>query len=265
MATVYAGQTVPCDNAGIMTDTRPTLDDPCAALASPEIQSAAADLARDIFTQAFRHAAGEPVPFPLDTTHRHCLDWVQTAADADARALRMALLLTGLDQWGLAFSQAFDIQAIPPLSALIGALRTGLSPADEALFHRHYESLDATETAAIDFKIALRRQIHLALWHAMAAGENLESAEPILHTLGSQLLALDAGMPELGWRLAADTLAHIQLRLLDNPAAPELAQSGTQCLFASLRQAWPKDHYERILAQATQAVLSVQQARRTAH
>src|SRR5690606_31909748 len=189
-----------------MTQARSPLHDPCAALASPEVQAAAADLARDIFTQAFRHAAGESAPFPLDATHRHCLEWVQAAADADARALRMALLLTGLDQWGLTFSQAFGIQAIPPLTALIGALRTGLSPADEALFQQHYEALDATETAAIDFKIALRRQIHLALWHAMAAGENLESVEPVIQTLGSQLLALDAGMPTLGWRLAADTL-----------------------------------------------------------
>jgi len=248
-----------------MTEARSPFDDPCAALASPETQSAAADLARDVFTRAFRHAAGESDPFPLDALHTRCLDWVRADADPDARALRMALLLAGLDQWGLAFSQAFGIQAIPPLTALISALRTGLDPADEALFQQRYESLDATETAAIDFKIALRRQIHLALWHAMAAGENLESVEPVIQALGNQLLALDAGMPELGWRLAADTLAHIQLRLLDDPAATGLAQSGTQCLFASLRQAWPKDHYERILAQATQAVLAVQQTRRTAH
>ena len=248
-----------------MTQACPTtLDDPCAALVPPADQAAAADLARDVFTQAFRHAAGASSPFPLDTLHRTCLDWVQAGADADARALRMALLLTGLDQWGLAFSQAFGIQAIPPLTALIGALRTGLSPADEALFQQHYETLDATETAAIDFKIALRRQIHLALWHAMAAGETLDAVEPVIQALGSQLLALDANMPELGWRLAADTLAHIQLRLLDDPAAGGLAQSGTQCLFASLRQAWPKDRYERILAQATQAMLAAQQARRTA-
>ena len=248
-----------------MNQARPTLEDPCAALVSPETQAAAADLTRDAFTQAFRHAAGESSPFPLDTLHRHCLDWVQADPGTEARALRMALLLAGLDQWGLAFSQAFGIQAIPPLTALIGALRTGLSPADEALFQRHYEALETTETAAIDFKIALRRQIHLALWHAMAAGENLESVEPVIQAIGSQLLALDASMPDLGWRLAADTLAHIQLRLLDDPEAPELAQTGTQCLFASLRQAWPKDHYERILAQSTQAVLAVQQTRRTAH
>ena len=248
-----------------MTQARPTLDDPCAALTSPEVQSAAADLARDVFTRAFRLAASESSTVPLDTLHQRCRDWVQADASPQARALRMALLLTGLDQWGLAFSQAFGIQAIPPLTGLISSLRTGLSPDEEALFQQQYEALDLTETAAIDFKIALRRQLHLALWHAMAAGETLEAVEPIIQALGSQLLALDAGMPDLGWRLAADTLAHIQLRLLDAPAAPDLAQSGTQCLFASLRQAWPKPHYERIMAQATQAVLASQQARRASH
>ena len=249
-----------------MTQARSTLDDPCAALVAPDDQAAAADLARDVFTRAFRHAAGESSPFPLDALHDRCLDWVRADDRTDARALRMALLLAGLDQWGLAFSQAFGIQTIPPLTALIGALRTGLDPTADALFQQHYAALDATETAAIDFKIALRRQIHLALWHAMAAGDTLEAVEPVIQALGSQLLALDAGMPELGWRLAADTLAHIQMRLLDDPASTTgLAQSGTQCLFASLRQAWPKDHYERILAQATQAVLAVQQTRRTAH
>ncbi len=247
--------------------TRPTrqdtdLDDPFAALAPPGVQAQAADLARDAFTRAFRHAAAESSPFPLDTLRAQCLDWTRSDPDTEARALRMALLLAGLDQWGLAFSQAFGIQAIPPLTALIGALRTGLDPAGEARFQQQFERLNAVETAAIDFKIALRRQIHLALWHAMGAGESLESVEPVIQALGSQLLALDKGMPELGWRLVADTLAHIQIHLLEDPGVNEQAQSGTQCLFASLRQAWPKERHDRIMAQATRAVLAWQQARR---
>ncbi|MFC4299215.1 MAG: hypothetical protein WBF84_05335 [Castellaniella sp.] len=245
-----------------MTDARSDIDDPLAALAPPGVQSEAADLARDAFTRAFRHAAADASAFPLDALHTQCLDWVLADPDAEARAVRMALLLAGLDQWGLAFSQAFGIQAIPPLTALIGALRTGLAPADDARFQQQFEGLDATETAAIDFKVALRRQIHLALWHAMGAGDSLEAVEPVIQTLGSQLLALDAGMPELGWRLVADTLAHIQIRLLEDPGATALAQSGTQCLFASLRQAWPKAHHDRIMAQATQAVLAWQQTHR---
>lgn len=245
-----------------MTDARLDLDDPLAALAPPGVQTEAADLAQDAFTRAFRHAAAESSPFPLDALRARCQDWVRAVPGDEARALRMALLLAGLDQWGLAFSQAFGIQAIPPLTALIGALRTGLDPAEDARFQRQFEGLDATETAAIDFKIALRRQIHLALWHAMGAGESLESVEPVIQALGSQLLALDAGMPELGWRLVADTLAHIQIRLLEDPGDTGPAQSGTQCLFASLRQAWPKERHDRVMAQATRAVLAWQQARR---
>ncbi len=98
------------------------------------------NLARDAFTQAFRHAATEQTPFPLEALHTQCQDWVRAEPDADARALRMALLLAGLDQWGLAFSQAFGIQAIPPLTALIGALRTGLDPEDEARFQQQFET-----------------------------------------------------------------------------------------------------------------------------
>lgn len=245
-----------------MTDARLDLDDPLAALAPPGVQAEAADLARDAFTGAFRHAAAESSPFPLDALRARCLDWIRATPDDEARALRMALLLTGLDQWGLAFSQAFGIQAIPPLTALIGALRTSLDPADDARFQRQFEGLDAAEAAAIDFKIALRRQIHLALWHAMGAGESLEAVEPVIQALGGQLLALDAGMPELGWRLVADTLAHIQIRLLEDPGATGPAQSGTQCLFASLRHAWPKERHDRVMAQATRAVLAWQQTRR---
>ncbi len=245
-----------------MTDARPDLDDPLATRTPPEVQTEAADLARDAFTRAFRHAASDSSVFPLDALRTQCLDWVRADPDTGTRAVRMALLLTGLDQWGLAYSQAFGIQAIPPLTALIGALRTGLPPEDDARFLQQFEGLDATEAAAIDFKVALRHQIHLALWHAMAAGASLEAVEPVIQTLGSQLLALDAGMPELGWRLVADTLAHIQIRLLEDPGATALTQSGTQCLFASLRQAWPKERHDRIMAQATQAVLTWQQARR---
>src|SRR5690606_41641031 len=115
--------------------------------------------------------------------------------------------------------QSSAIRALRPLTSLLGALRTSLGPGDDARFQRQFDGLDATDTAAIDFKISLRRQIHLALWHAMCAGENLEAIEPVIQALGSQLLALDAAMPALGWRLVADTLAHIQIHLLENSGA----------------------------------------------
>ena len=50
------------------------------------------------------------------------------------------------------------------------------------------------------------------------------------------MLALDQRMPEFGWRLIADALASFQISLLaDAAGAGELAQEGTQQLFAALR------------------------------
>ncbi len=146
--------------------------------------------------------------------------------------MRLALLISGLDQWGLAYTQAFGLTAIHPLTALMGGLRTRLDAREESRFQQYFEQLDAVESDAIDFKVNLRRGIHLALWHAMAASESAEQVEAIrVHTLGSLMIALDQKMPELGWRLVADTLAHIQIGLLSGqaPASP-LAQEGTQQL-----------------------------------
>ncbi|WP_345798431.1 hypothetical protein [Castellaniella sp. MT123] len=237
------------------------ITDPLAGLALPQTQAEATRLAQRLFTLAFRQAAGSPASqSTLDELRDRGAAWCDAANSRDARALRLALLLTGLDQWGLAFSQAFGITAMPVLSALLGGLRTDLDPQEDACFQRWFAQIDAVEAAAIDFKIELRRAIHLALWHAMAAETDLEAAQPVLHTLGSLLLALDARMPTLGWRLVADTLAHVQIGLIDHPDLPELAQSGTRCLFAALREALPREHYERIMAHATQAVLGWQHA-----
>jgi hypothetical protein len=78
------------------------------------------------------------------------------------------------------------------------------------------------------------------------------------------MIALDQKMPELGWRLVADALAHIQIGLLSGqaPASP-LAQEGTQQLFASLRHALPDARYQAILAHSGQAVVAWQQAARS--
>ena len=98
----------------------------------------------------------------------------------------------------------------------------------------------------------------------MAACESAEQVEAIVHTLGSLMIALDQKMPELGWRLVADALAHIQIGLLSGqaPASP-LAQEGTQQLFASLRHALPDARYQAILAHSGQAVVAWQQAARS--
>ncbi|WP_323016213.1 hypothetical protein [Castellaniella sp.] len=235
--------------------------DALARLAPPEDQRHAAALAREAFTLAFKQAAAESTADQTAGILAHCLAWKAAAPAPDAAALRLAMLLSGLDQWGLAFSQAFGITAIPSLTQLIADMRTQADAVEEAHLQQQLEQLDAQEGNAIDFKITLRRDIHLALWHAMACSADPASAQAILQTLGSLLLALNTRMPELGWRLVADALAHIQIRLLDGELPP-LAQSGTQALLDALRQALPAERYKTILAHAANALMDWQRARR---
>ncbi|HEX6736482.1 MAG TPA: hypothetical protein VF096_16875 [Azonexus sp.] len=240
--------------------------DPLAALADADLQRLAARMAQDVFAGVFRLAvapdnAGDAGV--LGEVAARCWNWSQAGGDEQARALRLALLISGLDQWGLAYTQAFQLAAIPALSTLIGGLRTRLDAAADARFQQYFATLNDTEAAALDFKIDLRRAIHLALWHAMAACETTEQVEGIVRPLGSLMLGLHAQMPELGWRLLADALASIQISLLADPAGvSSQAQDGTQQLFASLRHALPAERYQAILAHSGQAVLAWQQAQR---
>ena len=149
---------------------------------------------------------------------------------------------------------------------LLGGLRSALDAADDARFQRAFAAIEAAENDAIDFKMELRRNIHLALWHAMIACADREEARPIAAALGGMLVALTSRMPVLGWRLSADALANIQLRCLSDPAAStELARESTEGLFVALRQALPREVSETMFAQAGQVVIAWQQARRTAH
>jgi hypothetical protein len=242
--------------------------DTLARLATPDVQKLAARMAQDAFGQVFRltldgdDAGRARGVAALETAFRN---WSLAAGADDTRALRLALLMAGLDQWGLAYSQAFGLQAIPGLSELLGALRTGLDPQAEARFQQQYAVIDAGEGNAIDFKIELRRGIHLALWHAMIASEERESATAILACLGGMLFALVEAMPELGWRLVADALAHFQIRCLaDGLAAEGLARETNEALFMALSSELPAAQRDRIMAAATRAVLAWQQARRPA-
>ena len=72
-------------------------------------------------------------------------------------------------------------------------------------------------------------------------------------------------LPLLGWRLLADALASIQIRLLSDTSASSMAQETTQQLFAALRQNLPADQYQAILAYSGQAVMAWQQSRRPAN
>lgn len=241
--------------------------DSLAALMLPDAQRQAARTTQDAFATLFRltvdaDAAGRDAA--LAEVDERCRNWCAAGSGEDGRALRRALLIGGLDQWGLAYAQAFGLTAIPALTAILGALRTRLSPEEDARFQRVFAQLEEVETDAVDFKIELRRNIHLALWHAMAACDDGAEADRICRTLASLLLALDRRMPKLGWRLLADALATIQIRLLAEPATGRMAQEATERLFEALRQNLPAGRYRAILAQSSRATLAWQQARRAA-
>jgi hypothetical protein len=254
----------------MMTDPlTDTLADPCAHLMDAEEQRQAATMAQDAFTRIFRLTIEGEIS-ELDTAvgelARRSQAWSQAGGTAPRRALRLALLVSGMDQWGLAYTQAFGLTAIPGLSALLGMLRTGLDAQSDAQFAQQYAALDANEMSAIDFTMSVRRHIHIALWHALIAcdDDDIESAERIASTLGSLLLAQDARRPHVGWRLVADTLAHIQVGLLQ-VSAGETAISRTQTLFSSLRQALAPERAQAIFALANQAAVQWQAARKAVH
>ena len=249
-----------------MSPARPFPADQLAAQADTDTQRTAARMAQDIFAGILRLAV-EPDPEQLGRTmaevESRCANWCQAGGDESGRALRTALLIGGLDQWGLAYTQAFKLTAIPALSALIGALRSRLNVRSDALFQGYFEQIEAVESDAVDFKIELRRNIHLALWHAMAACETGEAAQNILRPLGGMLLALNQNLPELGWRLLADALANIQVALLNASDSSPLARDSSQELFESLRRALPAERYQAIMAHSAQVILAWQQARRS--
>ena len=237
-------------------------------LAPLDVQKLAARMAQDAFAQVFRLTLNEDDAGRVrgvDEVANALRNWSAAADGDDARALRLALIVAGADQWGLAYSQAFGLVAIPGLSELVGALRTGLDPRQEARFGQQFAAIEASEGNAIDFKIELRRGIHLALWHAMIASDEREQATAILVCLGGMMTALTTTMPELGWRLVADALAHIQIRCLaDGLAADGLARDMNEALFAALAHELPAPVRDRVMAHATQAVLGWQQSRRAA-
>jgi len=258
-----------------MNDESSIPADRLATLADPELQRLAARMAQDGFARIFRltvEGDAAQVAVVAADLALQSRQWSQAALGDDARALRLALLVSGLDQWGLAYCQAFNLTAVPGLTVLLGTIRNGLDAAAEARFQQQFAAISRAETDAIDFKMELRRNIHLALWHAMIACEERDEALPILGGLASLLLALMDQMPRLGGHLVADSLAQIQIRCLGETgatgqslAASGLGQETTQELFDVLRQALSAERFEPILARANQAVIAWQQARRWAH
>lgn len=243
--------------------------DGLAKLATPDVQRLAARLAQDAFTRIFRltlEGDAAALSTAVEEIERLSRNWAHAAADEESRALRLALLVSGIDQWGLAWCQAFGLKAIPAISALLGVLRNGLDAAADARFQQQFAAIEQAEGDVVDFKMELRRNIHMALWHAMIACEERDEAQAILAALGGMLVALTSRMPTLGWRLAADTLANIQLRCLaDAAASTELARDTNAALFTALRQNLPREVSEPMFAHAHQAVIAWQQSRRMMH
>lgn len=247
-------------------------NDELAGLADAEVQKEAAGLAQDGFIRIFRllaegdEAAAE---LGLSVIEARARDWANKGETEEARTMRLALLVSGLDQWGLAWTQAFSLAALPGLTALLGNLRNPLDAQATARFEQQFAAIETREDNAIDFKVDLRRGIHLALWHAMVASEDRAQAEQLLKHLGSMMMALTEVMPNYGWRLVADALAHIQLRCLDpnfaaDPETGSLGQEMTQGLYSSLNQSLPPDVAKQVMVQASQVVLAYRQAQRPA-
>ena len=198
--------------------------DGLAALVDADTQRQAARIAQEAFARVFRLSVAETESVRrkgVQALHSDLSQWAAAANHGEAHALRLALLLTGMDQWGLVWSQAFGLVAIPGLSELVGALRTSLDETLEARFLRHFEAIGAAEANAIDFKVELRRGLHLALWHSSIVTETRDEALRLAGQLGSLLLALTREMPVAGWRLVADALAFIQIRCLADGLASE--------------------------------------------
>lgn len=239
--------------------------DPLAALAHADVQRQAARLVQESFNAAFRlslEGETEQAEPALAKLAAHLDEWAGMATH-DETLLRRALLLVGLDQWGLAFMQAFGSGGLSGLSVLLGKLRDALEIDDEAACQQYFSRVQDEEACALDFKIALRRELHLTLWHAMIACDSRDESLAILRALGGLLLALPRSMPALGWRLVADALASIQIRCLTHGLASEgLGQEMTQELFAALYADMPEELRARIMQASSQAVVAWQQARR---
>lgn len=240
--------------------------DPFEELAVRDVQLQAARLVHEGFAAALRVGAeggeGKQLENALARLASHLREWSRMAP-MEAQHLRLAMLLAGLDQWGLAYSKAFGAPALAGLSAVLADLRDGLGPQEEAACQRFLDTLYEQEAAALEFKIAFRRELHLSLWHTMIAAENREQGEVLMSLLGGMLMALTRAMPTLGWRLVADALASIQIRCLQHGlAASGLEQELTQELFAGLQTELPEATRELVNTHSAEAVRAWQEARR---
>lgn len=233
-------------------------------LGSRDDQVQAARLVQEAFAAALRlshEAEGKPLETALARLADRLREWSRLSS-TEGSHLRLALLMYGIDQWGLAYAKVFGADTLYGVSVLLADLRGGLDLSSEGMCQRHLDSLREDEGAGLDFKIALRRELHLSLWHSMIAAESKEQGEALLNLIGGLLLALLKAMPSLGWRLVADTLASIQIRCLQHGlAASGQEQELTEALFAGLTRDLPEANKTDILGYSAQAVRDWKEAR----
>lgn len=240
------------------------MTDPLLSLLPRDVQTQAARHAQDGFALAFRQtleARPEARQKAMQEAAARLEQWIAEGDAGKTQALRAALLLSGLDQWGLAYSQIFGAEAMHGLGELVAAVRSGAfgSAALDAI-----ERIDAAAESAFSFKAELRKAIHLALWHAMIAEEDRAGAVTILKQLGGMMLGLVETMPDFGWIIVANTLADIQIRCLAHGLATTgLAQEMTEQLFGALKQQLAAEQRDRIMSAATQTVIAWQQSTRS--
>ena len=232
---------------------------------SRDEQLQAARLVQEAFAAALRLAAeteGKPLEDAMNRLSDRLREWSRLST-AEGSHTRLGLLMYGLDQWGLAYSQGFGPGLLNGLTLLIGNLRGGLDLSSESLCQRCLDLLRQDEASALDFKISMRRELHLSLWHSMISAENREQGDRLLNLLGGLLVALCQAMPSLGWRLVADALASIQIRCLQHGlAASGQEQELTEGLFAGLSQDLPDELREQVFTRSAEAVRAWQESRR---
>lgn len=231
-----------------------------------DAQAQAARLVQEAFAAALRltaEAEGNALNAAVEKLAGHLRQWSRMASFEGSQA-RLALLLSGLDQWGLAYSRAFGAGTMGGLSLLLDDLRGGLDLSSEAACQRVLDILHDDEASALEFKIALRRELHLSLWHSMIAAESRSHAEELMNLLGGMLLALVKAMPTLGWRLVADALASIQIRCLAHGlAASGQEQELTEALFEELARELPEPARALVTQHSADAVMAWREARRS--
>lgn len=238
--------------------------DSLAEFVPADAQKQAARLVQEAFAASLRLSAdseGDVLDAAMQRLGSYLREWTRMATAESAMA-RLGLILAGLDQWGLAYSKVVGAGALAGLSVLLDDLRGELDLPTEAACQRVLDALHQDEAAALEFKIALRRELHLSLWHSMIAAETRAQGEEIMNLLGGMLLALVKAMPTIGWRLVADTLASIQIRCLAHGlAASGQEQELTELLFAELGRELPEPTRVLVTQHSAQAVIAWKQAR----